>query len=63
MNTPANAIARQIADMQAAIELLQSKINEVASAVDAEDAGWKDVALVAMTAELARGLVAAHEEN
>jgi phage host-nuclease inhibitor protein Gam len=61
--TATETIARQIADMQAAIELLQSKINDITSSVDAESANWTDVGKVAMTAELARGLVAAHNEN
>jgi len=61
--TAAETIARQITDMQAAIELLQSKINEITSSVDADAANWRDVGKAAMTAELARGLVAAHNEN
>lgn len=62
MNNASQAVMRQMLDIQAAIELLESKIESITSTINPESATWQDVGEHAMTAELARKLVDQHTE-
>lgn len=62
MNNASQAVMRQMLDIQAAIELLESKIENITSTINPESATWRDVGEHAMTAELARKLVDEHIE-
>lgn len=62
MDNASQAVMRQVLDIQAAIELLESKIESITSTINPESATWQDVGEHAMTAELARKLVDTHIE-
>ena len=57
------AVMRQMLDIQAAIELLATTVESITSTINPESATWREVSEHAMTAELARKLVAEHIES
>ena len=51
------AIAKQIIDMQAAIDILTESVDELTGSIDPDNATWRDVAEFAMQADAARDLI------
>ena len=63
MSTPAEAISKQIATIYAAMELMQSELDQAMLDIDPDAPTWRDVSILACMADHANTIIAASEEK